>query len=175
MSQVLAEWIEQKLDSHGAYAGFAAFEEELFQSQKTDGLPHGVSEQERYKMKCHKWTDNDEGRLLNAIDECEPLFDHYKQQGESYNEMNVWDAIAGRMLPLTVTGAACRRHFVVMNERDAEKSGWEKTAEMVEEYERSLAEETNHAVNNLMKAIEMLAGAVESLQSDIRDIKKAWE
>ena len=124
-------------------------------------------------MKCHKWTINDEGRLLNAIDECEPLFEHFKEQGESYNEMNVWDAIAGRMLPLTLTGAACKRHFEIMNDRGNDE--WKKTAEMVEQYERELAESTYDEIQDITAALYTLADNITEIKREISEIMELWK
>ena len=133
-------------------------------------------------MKCHKWTSEDEELLMGAVADCEPLFEHYKSQGSSYSDMNAWDAIAGRLLPdLVVTGAACRRHFDVMRERDNESGnqdlidGWKMISGMVDQYERDLAESTFDRVEVLLGQVSDLVDTVTGLVSEVRDLKKMWE
>jgi hypothetical protein len=133
-------------------------------------------------MKCHKWTSEDEGMLIEAVVDCAPLFDHYKNQSHSYSDMNAWDAIAGRLLPdIVVTGAACRRHFEVMKERD-EASGnadlkdeWSRVAVMVEEYERDLLDSVYDKVGALDAKMGKLMSALEEVQRGVEKVVKMWE
>lgn len=133
-------------------------------------------------MKCHKWTSEDEEMLMGAVSDCGPLFEHYKNQGSSYSDMNAWDAIAGRLLPdLVVTGAACRRHFDVMRSRDIESGnqdlidGWNLVSGMVDQYERDLAESTFDRVETLLGQVNSLVEIVTGLVSEVRELKKMWE
>ena len=125
-------------------------------------------------MKCHKWTNKDESRLLNEINECAPLFEHFKNQGDSYGETNVWDAIAGRMLPTLLTGAACKRHFEIMNERENSNT-WEKTAKLVEQYEQDLSESIFDKLNQLQTTQTIIFNKLSRVQFDLDRLKKIWE
>jgi len=126
-------------------------------------------------MKCHNWTKQDESLLMDAVAECKPLFDHYKTQGKSYSDSNVWDAIAGRMLPdICVTGAACRRHFEIISKEPDVGRGWEAVIEQVNIYERELAETTFDGVTELMGSIDAIFDILGLLASDVKALKKMW-
>ena len=125
-------------------------------------------------MKCHSWTEEDEAILKNAIDECSPIFDHFKGQGASYSDSNAWDAVAGRLLPdICVTGAACRRHFEKIKERESD--GWKKTVELVNAYETDLAETTFDGVAEVLGKIDAIFDELTVIREEIADMKKAWE
>jgi hypothetical protein len=125
-------------------------------------------------MKCHKWTNEDENRLLLAINECEQLFKHFEKQNKSYGETNVWDAIAGRMLPTLLTGAACKRHFEIMNERENSNT-WEKTSELVEQYEQDLSESIFDKLNQIQTEQARFFNKLTILHFDITQLRKLWE
>lgn len=126
--------------------------------------------------KMHSWTDDDEQKLMEAIKDCEPLFDHYKNQGVSYSEMNAWDAIAGRLLPdICVTGAACRKRFDQIKSRETTGNGWEDVVTRVAEYERDLAETTFDGVSELLGNFDVLFDVVKQIKKDVDVLKKAWE
>jgi hypothetical protein len=126
-------------------------------------------------MKFHKWSDQDDASLLKAIDECAPIFEHFKQQGATYSDGNAWDAVAGRMLPdVCVTGAACRRRLEVIRQEN-ERDGWKETIERVEAYERDLAETTFDGVAEILASMDVLLEVVSGIHTEVLSIKKAWE
>lgn len=127
-------------------------------------------------MKFHKWSEEDDRTLLKAIDDCAPIFEHFKQQGSTYSEWNAWDAVAGRLLPgICVTGAACRRRIDVIRETEQNEDAWKATIEKVNAYERDLSETTFDGVSELLGNIDALFRAIASIQKDIAALKKAWE
>lgn len=101
----------------------------------------------RKGSRVHQWTGEDEGRLLEAIKDCEPLLEHYSRQG--YGKSSWWDAVAGRLLPeVEVTGGACKRRWERLSvgsrtgkgEEESSDQVWEDIAEKVGQYERDLQE-----------------------------------
>ena len=110
----------------------------------------------------HNWTQEEEERLLLTIEECQPLLEHYLRQG--YPKVRWWDTVAGRLAPNPlVTGAACSRRYLLMQEQKrvhkADNEQWTKVAEMVANYEQELQEEVydrlialDAKVNSLCKA-----------------------
>jgi len=125
--------------------------------------------------KVHTWTITDEQKLMRAIDDCSILFEHYKNQSMSYSDMNVWDAIAGRLVPdICVTGAACRRRFEQIQSKKF-TSGWDNTVKLVLDYEKDLAETTFDGVSELLGNFDALFEVVLKLKKDVEEIKKAWE
>jgi len=124
--------------------------------------------------KYHQWTDDDDKKLKTAIEECEILFEHYKNQSGSYNDGNVWDAIAGRLVPdLCVTGAACRRRWEVLNQR--KNDAWEKTSEMVRTNEHDLAETTFDGVSEILGNVDALFDKFVELEKKIDKLLGIWE
>lgn len=124
--------------------------------------------------KCHQWTDSDDGKLLRAVEDCKPLFEHYKTQSMAYTELNAWDAIAGRLLPdICVTGAACKRRFESLKE-SRRSDGWDDVVKMVNQYERELAETTFDGVAELLGNVDALLETVHKIKRDVEDLKKAW-
>ena len=125
-------------------------------------------------MKFHSWTEEDDNRLKTAIDECHPIFDHFRTQGSSYSEMNAWDAVAGRLLPeICVTGAACKRRYEKIKEE--ENSAWKTTIKQVEEYERDLAETTFDGVSELLGSMDALFDEVAGVKKEIGELKQLWK
>jgi hypothetical protein len=125
-------------------------------------------------MKFHSWTEEDDSKLKIAIRDCQPIFDHYREQGKTYSEANAWDAIAGRLLPdICVTGAACRRRYEKIKEK--ESSGWEETIEKVEAYERGLAETTFDGVSELLGNVDAIFDAIRDIREEIRELKDLWK
>jgi len=111
-------------------------------------------------MKSHKWTEEDEQRLIKAIEECMPLMEHYTNQG--YSKKNWWDAVAGKLLPdVIVTGAACARYFQRIKERDqaTKDEAWDRVANQMLDYERDLQEATYDKVVKLEVVIRKLCEA----------------
>lgn len=126
------------------------------------------------RKKCHQWTTKDETKLLLAIEECKPLFEHYKEQSSAYTELNAWDAIAGRLLPeIVVTGAACKRRFEKLNEKKQE--GWDDVIEMVNVYERELAETTFDGVSELLGNMDALFDEIKALRSEMKKLRDMWK
>jgi hypothetical protein len=125
-------------------------------------------------MKFHSWTEEDDSRLKTAIDECQPIFDHFRTQGSSYSEMNAWDAVAGRLLPeICVTGAACKRRYEKIKEE--ENSAWKATIKQVEEYERDLAETTFDGISELLGNMDALFDEVVGVKKEIGELKQLWK
>ena len=132
----------------------------------------------RAMSKKHIWSGEDEIQLLNSIEECRPLFDHYKGQSKSYTNIDVWNAIAGHMFPaVVVTGAACKRHYEKMNEEKASVSsdGWERAKGIIDSYERDLQETTFDGVSEILGTLDSLFSAVLEIKKEIREIKEIWE
>ena len=125
-------------------------------------------------MKFHSWTEEDDNRLKTAIDECHPIFDHFRTQGSSYSEMNAWDAVAGRLLPeICVTGAACKRRYEKIKEE--ENSAWKATIKQVEKYERDLAETTFNGVSELLGNMDALFNEAAGVKKEIGELKQLWK
>jgi len=81
----------------------------------------------REGQRNHLWTPDDEGRLEEAVAVCEPLIDHYQNQG--YTMRDWWDAVAGRMAPdVLVTGGACQRRWDIIGERKRAEAEAERAA-----------------------------------------------
>jgi len=124
--------------------------------------------------KIHKWTDSDDDALKQAIVDCEPIFNHYRTQNKAYTEMNAWDAVAGRLLPaICVTGAACRRRWEIIKER--ENSTWDETKALVEKYERDLAETTFDGVSELLGEIDAVHVRIGEMDAKIDKLLALWK
>jgi hypothetical protein len=131
-------------------------------------------ENKRYDMKKHTWSEQDDKLLLKSIEECKPLFEHFKEQSASYSDMAVWDAVAGRMLPsVVVTGAACKRRYARITEERPD--AWKQVADMVNAYERDLAETTFNGVAEILASMDILLEVVSGIHSEILSLKKMWE
>jgi len=118
------------------------------------------------QKKCHAWSDGDDDLLRTAIVDCEPIFEHYRTQNKSYNEANAWDAVAGRLLPvICVTGAACRRRWDIIKKK--ENSTWDKTIELVNTYERELAETTFDGVSEMLGEIDALHDRLTAIENKL--------
>ena len=127
-------------------------------------------------MKFHTWTDEDDKKLIQAIEDCQPIFDHYKQQGKSYSEANSWDAVAGRLLPdICVTGAACRRRMEIIRQNQEQNDAWKSTIEKVEAYERDLQETTFDGVSELLGQMDFVVECLTRIRVDMDTLKKVWE
>jgi len=109
--------------------------------------------------KCHQWTDRDDELLRQEIEKCGPIFEHFRNQGKSYSDMNAWDAVAGRLWDsIGVTGSACKRRYDKMKqeERTDRTDRWQETIDKVEAYERGLAETTFDGVSELLGNFDAL-------------------
>jgi hypothetical protein len=125
-------------------------------------------------MKKHVWTKEDDELLLKSIEECKPLFDHFRGQGGQYSENDVWNSIAGRMLPsVVVTGAACKRRYArIIEERP---DAWKQVADMVNAYERDLAETTFDGVAEILASMDILLEVMSGIHTEVLSLKKMWE
>lgn len=123
--------------------------------------------------KCHAWTESDDKLLKKAIEDCEQLFTYYKEQNKSYNDSNVWDAIAGRLLPgICVTGAACRRRWEIINKKE---DAWKKASELVDKHERELNETTFDGVSELLGNMDALFERLTQMEIKIDGLKDLWK
>jgi succinate dehydrogenase/fumarate reductase flavoprotein subunit len=125
---------------------------------------------------CHQWTKEQEDKLLQEVEACRPLFEHYDKQSSAYTQLNAWDAIAGRMLPdVIVTGAACKRRFEkIMKEQDSSDK-WAEVEAVIDKYERDLAETTFDGVAELLGNVDALLEMVMNIKRDVDDLKKMWK
>jgi hypothetical protein len=132
-------------------------------------------------MKKHVWTKEDDELLLKSIEECSPLFDHFRGQGGQYSENDVWNSIAGRMLPsVVVTGAACKRRYARITEERPD--AWKQVSDMVNAYERDISEATFDNTSEMLKKMEALLQVVnqnilklQGIDRDLEEIMKMWE
>lgn len=126
--------------------------------------------------KCHQWTRDQELKLIEAVETCEPLFRHFEEQSNAYTKLDTWDAVAGRMLPeVVVTGAACKRRFdKLMSDKLNRCAGWDELEHMVNEYERDLAEVTFDGVSEILGSMATLFDAVKNIKKDIENLKNLW-
>ena len=134
----------------------------------------------REGSKIHKWSGEDESKLLNAIQTCTPLMEHYQRQGR--NAENWWDSVAGRLLPdIQVTGGACRRRYLLIQERRKDEveqtdlnaevptvDQWEIAKRMVEEYEDEMSERLQE---NLQTLLHVSSSIRELLTNDLHYIE----
>jgi hypothetical protein len=124
--------------------------------------------------KQHIWSASDDERLKIAVDECKPIFEHFEQQNKSYTQLNAWDAVAGRLLPeVCVTGAACKRRWEVLKEQ--KESKWSSAIEMVERYERELAETTFDGVSELLESMDALHEKIKRVEAAVLRLERIWE
>jgi hypothetical protein len=132
-------------------------------------------------MKKHVWSEQDDELLLKSIEECKPLFEHFKEQSASYSDMAVWDAVAGRMLPsVVVTGAACKRRYARITEKRPDT--WKTVSDMVNAYERDISEAMFDNTSEMLKKMEVLLQVVnqntlklQGIDRDLKEIMKMWE
>jgi hypothetical protein len=132
-------------------------------------------------MKKHVLTKEDDELLLKSIEECKPLFEHFKEQSASYSDMAVWDAVAGRMLPsVMVTGAACKRRFARITAKRPD--AWKTVSDMVNTYERDISEAMFDNTSEMLKKMEVLLQVVnqntmklQGIDRDLKEIMKMWE
>jgi hypothetical protein len=125
-------------------------------------------------MKKHVWTKEDDELLMKSIKECKPLFDHFRGQGGQYSENDVWNSIAGRMLPsVVVTGAACKRRYARITEERPD--AWKTVSDMVNAYERDLAETTFDGVAEILASMDILLEVISGIHTEVLSLKKAWE
>lgn len=130
-------------------------------------------------MKKHHWTEENDKTLKLTIDECEPLFEHFREQGKTYSEKNAWDAVAGRLLPdICVTGAACRRRWEVLKTFETEMKlrddTWQKTIDMVNKYELDLQETTFDGVSEILGNMDAVHERITGLESKIDTLINEW-
>lgn len=124
--------------------------------------------------KQHIWSSDDDKRLKVSVGDCEPIFEHFGQQNKSYTKLNAWDAVAGRMLPdVCVTGAACMRRWEILKSKG--DNMWDKTIEMVERYERELAETTFDNVSVVVCKVDSLHAKLDSLADRLAVLEKLWK
>ena len=134
-------------------------------------------------MKMHSWTEKDDELLRKSVEDCQPIFEHFKAQNKSYKDLNAWDAVAGRLLPdICVTGAACRRRWEILKEKTEKSDAWDKVAAMVDQYEKDLAETTFDGVaellgssDALMDSMGALLKAVHGLDEKISKLIEMWK
>ena len=127
-------------------------------------------------MKRHNWTEEDNQKLMQAVEACTPLFDFYRCQSESYTGVEVWDAIAGRLLPdICVTGKACRRQFDRIKPVEVKPDGWDRVAELVESYERDLGEVTYDKVDHIESHLNDMQSSIEEISALVNKILSVWE
>jgi hypothetical protein len=128
----------------------------------------------RKGSKMHLWSDKDEESLLHAIETCKPLMDHYVQQ--TGNKSAWWDSVAGRLLPdICVTGAACKRRFEIIDERNKQANesdkqtdqAWIDVATKVYEYERDLQEAALDDLNYLKRKTGKIEVIVKALWKEL--------
>jgi hypothetical protein len=140
-----------------------------------------VRRTERADMKKHVWTKEDDDLLLKSIEECMPLFEHFREQGSSYSEINAWDAVAGRMVKnIIVTGMACKRRYNRI--KDKKKDSWKLATEKINAYERDISEATFDNTSEMLKKMEALLQVVnqntlklQGIDRDLEEIMKMWE
>ena len=126
------------------------------------------------KQKLHNWTSGDDDALRTAISDCEPIFEHYRTQNKKYTELNAWDAVAGRLLPdICVTGAACRRRWEIIKQR--ENSTWDELIEVVDKYERELAETTFDGVSEILGNMDALFERLGSVEKKLDAVMELWK
>jgi len=125
-------------------------------------------------MKKHTWSEQDDKLLLKSIEDCSPLFDHFRGQGGQYSENDVWNSIAGRMLPsVVVTGAACKRRYARITEERPD--AWKTVSDMVNAYERDLAETTFDGVAEILASMDVLLEVVSGIHAEVLSLRKMWE
>ena len=124
--------------------------------------------------KQHIWSSSDDEKLKVAVEDCKPIFEHFEQQNKSYTKLNAWDAVAGRLLPeICVTGAACMRRWEVLKEQ--KKNKWDEAIEMVDKYERELAETTFDGVAELLGGMDAIHERLSKIESELVSIKEIWK
>ena len=123
--------------------------------------------------KQHIWSTEDDEKLKIAVDDCKPIFEHFETQNKAYTKLNAWDAVAGRLLPeICVTGAACMRRWEILREQKKDK--WQEAVEMVDKYERELAETTFDGVSELLGNMDALHDRLMRIEKSIEILVKAW-
>jgi hypothetical protein len=126
----------------------------------------------REGIRNHNWTEADEAALTAAVEALQPLMDHYANNvGSAGAVTGWWNAVAGRLAPgVLVTGAACKRRWGIMASKkraeleakdpveppDANEDGWQRTARIVEEYERTVGEQTRDGVEQIAVEVAVL-------------------
>jgi len=125
-------------------------------------------------MKKHTWSEQDDKLLLKSIEDCSPLFVHFRGQGGQYSENDFWNSIACRMLPsVVVTGAACKRRYARITEERPD--AWKTVSDMVNAYERDLAETTFDGVAEILASMDVLLEAVSGIHAEVLSLRKMWE
>lgn len=126
--------------------------------------------------KCHKWSSEDDSKLKTAIEECSPIFEHYREQNKSYNESNAWDAVAGRLLPgVCVTGAACRRRWEILKEDEQKEDSWKQVSDVVDKYERDLMETTFDGVSEMLGNQDAIFERLKTIELKLNKLLSMWE
>lgn len=117
------------------------------------------------KAMRHQWTEDDDRKLEQAINECAPMRDVAKGPREVW-----WAMIVGRMGIEGITpGAARSRWEKLCKDRESTTDdAWKRTAQLVEEYEASLQERTFDAVSEIR---EMIA----ELRDDVAKLVAVWK
>lgn len=89
---------------------------------------------------------------------------------------------------ILVTGAACNRRWEIVDRRKRESEkiateeaaapapldAWERTAKMVEEYERNIGESTLDVMNNVVCEMQRQSKAIEAIDRALTALCKAW-
>jgi len=160
-------------------------------SERVEGLHHYTLEDQMSRTR-HTWTDVDNEALLEAIEACEPLREHYaNQRGTKGVAGSWWDAVAGRLAPgLLVTGAACRnRYRRIEDERQAALAAadaaedppdlpptrWDVVALQVEEYERTVGEVTLDTVTETAARLHALDRSVQRIERMVLALCREWD
>lgn len=126
-----------------------------------------------YKKKIHKWSSDDDDRLKIEVEKCKPIFEHF-EQNKSYTRLNAWDAVAGRLLPeICVTGAACMRRWQILS--DKKRGMWDEAIEMVDKYERELAETTFDGVSEILGNMDALHDRLEKIEIILTSLEDIWK
>lgn len=116
----------------------------------------------------HRWATEDEERLIRAMEDCQPLIDHYRQ---TYTMRSWWDVVAGRMAPdVLVSGRACQTRYYVIQQRRADNETsddkWLKVEEMVEVYEREMEDDIRESLLSLTTKLDLICRELGVAESD---------
>lgn len=98
----------------------------------------------------HKWTEEDEAKLAEAVEACLPMQENMQEAREVW-----WAAVVGRMGLVDVTPEAARTRWQRLQNGEAKKvpEAWDRLAERVDEYEQSLLEATAGDVADIRRKV----------------------